>query len=97
MENKTRTTISIGDRSYTLKVNEEDTESVQQAAEMLNQKFQEFKLQFKTSDTQDHLAMSALFNLSEQLKKTSPEENDMNDLLSKVEEANQELLRVMKG
>ncbi|HAP01953.1 MAG TPA: cell division protein ZapA [Bacteroidetes bacterium] len=97
MESKVRTTLKIGERSYSLKISQEDTELVMKAAELLNEKFHEFKLQFKSSDAQDHLAMSALFTVTEQLKKTSPEESDMNELLSKVEEANQELMKVMKG
>ena len=97
MEEQVSTTITIAGRSYSLKVSKTDSQTVQAAAELLNKKFQEMKLHFQSSDSQDHLAMSAIMNMTEQLKKSSPDESLLKELSSKLDSANIELMKVMKS
>ena len=97
MEEQVRITVNIAGRSYSLKVNKSDAANVQVGAEFLNEKFQEMKMHFQSSDSQDHLAMSAIMNMTELLKKSSPDELLLKELSSKLESTNNELMKVMKG
>ncbi len=97
MEEQVSININIAGRSYSLKVNKSDEANVQVGAEFLNEKFQEMKMHFQSSDSQDHLAMSAIMNMTELLKKSSPDESLLKELSSKLESTNIELMKVMKG
>ena len=96
MGDQIKITLLLGGRSYSLKVNAGDREQVALAAELLQKKFLEMKLQFPTSDAQDLLAMSSIMHLSEQLKKNLRDHTLSESIESKLDAANAELLKVMK-
>lgn len=97
MEEQIAIKLQLAGRTYSLKVNAADRTKVLEAAELLQKKFMEMKMKFSTSDAADHLAMSAIMNLSEQLKKNSPDHTLSDSIESKLDAANAELLKVMKG
>ena len=67
--------IVIAGRTYPLTVKQEDEQSVQYAAKMINEKVKEFEQNYSVRDKQDLLAMTALNLLAAQLNtpKKSPE------------------------
>ncbi len=89
--------VIIAGRSYSLKVNKEDEEHVIASAGLLNKKFQEMKILFQSSDSQDHLAMSAIMNMTDQFKRISPDELLLEQLSLKLDSVNIELMKVMKA
>src|SRR5258706_16221925 len=73
--------VSIGNRSYPLKITKEEEEKVMQAAQAINKKLQEFEENYAVKDKQDLLAMCALqfatesLNHSKQHGKKNPDES----------------------
>ena len=54
-------TVKIADRSYRLKIKQEEEERVRRAAAMINEKISEYSDQYAYNDKQDLLAMGALY------------------------------------
>ena len=52
--------ISIGSRTYPIKVTKDEEEKVQQAAQVINKKLKELESSYAVKDKQDLLAMCAL-------------------------------------
>ena len=52
--------VSIGNRTYPLRVSKEEEEKVQQAAQAINKRLKEFEDSYAVKDKQDLLAMCAL-------------------------------------
>lgn len=52
--------VSIGNRSYPLRVSKEEEEKVMQAAQAINKRLKEFEDSYAVKDKQDLLAMCAL-------------------------------------
>lgn len=58
--------IVVADRTYRLKIEQEDEEMVRKTANAINEKITEFKTNFAGKDTQDYLAMVLLWFATEQ-------------------------------
>ena len=58
-------TITVGDRSYRIKVEPEHEESVRKTARFIHDKVQEFKQQFAGKDMQDYVAMVLIWYATE--------------------------------
>jgi cell division protein ZapA len=59
-------TITIGDRSYRIKLNPQDEEVVRRTVKIINDKVVEFKTQFAGKDMQDYIAMVLIWLATEQ-------------------------------
>jgi len=49
--------IVIGDRTYRIKTNPSDEETIRRTLKVINEKIVEFKTQFAAKDMQDYVAM----------------------------------------
>jgi len=74
--------ITIAGRIYPLSVKKEDEQSVNQAAQLINEKVKEFEQLYSVRDKQDLLAMSALNLIATILQKSKEPglENELNQL-----------------
>lgn len=80
--------IIVADRSYRLKIQQEDEEIVRSTIKTLNEKIIDYKTNFAGKDMQDYLAMVLLWYATEQQKPT-PEQVSLTDSqqkLSKLED-----------
>ncbi len=68
--------IVVADRSYRLKIEATDEETVRKTALLINDKINEFKTQFAGKDVQDYIAMVLLWFA------TQPKENSNSVLLT---------------
>ncbi len=59
-------TLTIGDRSYRVKVQPEDEEVLRKTVKAINDKVIEFKTQFAGKDMQDYIAMVLIWFATEQ-------------------------------
>ncbi len=53
--------VLIGDRTYRIKIDPKDEETVRKTLKTINNQIMEFKSQFSGKDTQDYLAMVLLW------------------------------------
>jgi cell division protein ZapA len=60
--------IVIGDRSYRLKIESADEETVRRTVKLINDKILEFKTNFAGKDMQDYIAMVLIWFATEQIK-----------------------------
>ncbi len=65
MQNLITINLPVADRSYRLKINAEDEETVRKMAKKLNDQLQQFKTQYPGKDMQDYLAMSLISFVTE--------------------------------
>jgi len=77
-------TVTISDRTYPLKVKTGDEAIVKMAEHLINEKFHQFQLKFSGQEPRDYLAMSALMNMVELLKKGSDSEGSVQELMNKL-------------
>jgi len=78
--------IGIGDRTYRIKIAPEDEEQVRKTLRIINEKIIEFKTEFAGKDMQDYVAMVLMWYATQpQSGKTTVLENDLSDLLSRIE------------
>jgi len=68
--------VSIGSRSYPLRITKEEEEKVLQAAQAINKKLKEFEESYAVKDKQDLLAMCALQFATEALNHAKDEEKN---------------------
>ena len=61
MEELIPITITVGDRSYRIKVEPRHEETVRKTARFIHEKVQEFKQQFAGKDMQDYIAMALIW------------------------------------
>ncbi len=66
MQNLITINLPVGDRSYRLKINAEDEETVRKMAKKMNDQLNQFKSQYPGKDMQDYLAMSLLSFVTEE-------------------------------
>ena len=59
--------ITIGDRSYRIKIETGDEETVRRTVKLINEKLLEFKTNFAGKDMQDYVAMVLLWYATEQV------------------------------
>lgn len=85
--------VVVGDRTYRLKVNQNDEEVVRKTVKKINDQIVFFKTNFAGKDMQDYIAMAILWFATEQTKagelmvkeeETSSRINSLNDLLDKI-------------
>ena len=84
MEELISINITIGERQYPLKIRAAEEDLVRKAEHLINEKFNDFQLRFTGQEKIDYLAMSALMNLIEILKKQSTEEEGSDLILQKL-------------
>jgi len=58
--------IVIGDRTYRIRIQSSDEESVRKISRRINEKIVEFKTQFAGKDMQDYISMVLLWFVTEQ-------------------------------
>ncbi len=84
--------VSIGDRTYPLRIKAEEEEIVRKAAKLLNEKMLFFNTSFSVKDKIDGLAMAALEYAVDAINKsnikhlTEPQSVDFNPIKSKLME-----------
>ncbi len=66
MQNFIPINIVVGDRTYRIKVNQDDEMKVKGIAQQLNEQLSNFKAKYAGKDMQDYLAMVLLWYVSEQ-------------------------------
>ena len=77
--------ILIAGRSYPLTVKEEEQESVQKAAKMINDKVKELEINYSIRDKQDLLAMTALNLLTQQINSPRKEPKLEKELIDQLD------------
>ena len=79
--------IVIGDRSYRIKTESSDEESVRRTLKTINEKIIEFKTQFAGKDMQDYIAMVLIWYATQaSANNTNPAlENEVTEALLKIE------------
>jgi cell division protein ZapA (FtsZ GTPase activity inhibitor) len=79
--------IVIGDRSYRIKTESSDEESVRRTLKTINDKIIEFKTQFAGKDMQDYIAMVLIWYATQaSASNTNPAlENEVTEALLKIE------------
>ena len=66
MDSLIAATVVIGDRSYRIKVRQEDEEVVRRTVKTINEKIIEYRAQFSGKDMQDYIAMVLAWYATEQ-------------------------------
>ena len=75
--------VMIAGRSYPLRVKEEDSESIQNVVDELNEKIKDFQLTYINKDKQDCLAM-ALLTYAVDLQKTRQSDGNSQTISDKI-------------
>lgn len=77
----------IGDRSYRVKITQEDEEVVRKTIKTINDKIIEFKTQFAGKDMQDYISMVLLWYATEQHEVAAAgiQEENLSDQLNSIE------------
>ncbi|MFY7653024.1 MAG: cell division protein ZapA [Chitinophagaceae bacterium] len=78
--------IAIADRTYRLKIANEDEEVVRKTVKLINDKIVEFKTNFSGKDMQDYISMVLLWLATEQTK--------TNFYLTQVKEAEEKIANI---
>ncbi|MEX6688869.1 cell division protein ZapA [Danxiaibacter flavus] len=93
MEELIPVNILIGDRTYRLKIEPKDEESVRKSIKLINDKILEFKTNFSGKDMQDYIAMVLIWLATEKnksgadwvkLEQSAEKLQSLEDLLDKV-------------
>jgi cell division protein ZapA (FtsZ GTPase activity inhibitor) len=78
--------VLIGDRTYRIKIENQDEEVVRKTLKTINDKILDFKTNFAGKDMQDYIAMVLLWFATQQ---TSEEQNtsasDIDEMIRKIE------------
>lgn len=78
--------IVIGDRSYRIKTNPADEETIRKTLKTINDKIIEFKTQFAGKDMQDYIAMVLIWYATQAKNEGNPElEKEIAEALQKIE------------
>jgi cell division protein ZapA len=77
-------TVKIAERSYRLKINQEEEAIVRQAAAMINDKISEYSDQYAYNDKQDLLAMGALYFATRSLRSENDSREYTEGLLKRI-------------
>lgn len=79
--------IVIGDRTYRIKTNPADEETIRRTLKTINDKIIEFKTQFAGKDMQDYIAMVMIWYATQSTSDHNPAlEKEMAEALQKIEE-----------
>jgi len=90
MDNLIAATVTIGDRSYRLKLDPADEEIVRSTVKVINDKVVEYKTEFAGKDMQDYIAMVLLWLATE--RRTSAADHARLDSLNSRLDALERLL-----
>ena len=78
--------IVIGDRTYRIKTEPGDEETIRKTVKIINDKIIEFKTQFAGQDMQDYIAMVMIWYATQAGNESSPLlEKEIADALEKIE------------
>ena len=79
--------ILIGDRTYRIKINPKDEETVRKVVKVINDKVLEYKREFAGKDMQDYIAMVLLWFATSQidLPNSSPQSAELEASLQNME------------
>ncbi len=78
--------IVIGDRTYRIKTNPDDEETIRRTLKTINDKIIEFKTQFAGKDMQDYIAMVLIWYATQKGTDNNPAlEKEMAEVLQKIE------------
>jgi cell division protein ZapA (FtsZ GTPase activity inhibitor) len=86
MQNLISVNIVIGDRSYRVRIDAVDEESVRKIAKLINDKILEFKSSFAGKDMQDYISMVLLWFVTEQQQGNISASGSINEALDNLEE-----------
>ena len=79
--------IVIGDRTYRIKTNPDDEETIRHTLKIINDKIIEFKTQFAGKDMQDYIAMVLIWYATQSKSDSDPAlEKQMVEALQKIEQ-----------
>jgi len=79
--------IVIGDRTYRIKTNPSDEETIRRTLKVINEKIVEFKTQFAGKDMQDYIAIIMIWYATQSGNESNPSlEKEMSDALMKLEQ-----------
>jgi cell division protein ZapA len=81
--------VSIANRTYPLRITQEEQERVMKAAEMINKRVRDFEEAFAVKDKQDLLAMTALHFANESMdqdktEKSGSSEQELHDRIDGI-------------
>ncbi len=77
--------VVIGDRTYRVKIDPQDEESLRKTLKTINDKIIEFKTQFSGKDMQDYIAMVVLWYATLTPQEKPFPGKDMQEILQKME------------
>ena len=78
--------IAIADRTYRIKIDPKDEETVRRTVKVINDKVIEYKTQFSGKDMQDYIAMVLIWLATEMRKETGDmHEERLRERLSEIE------------
>lgn len=79
--------IVIGDRTYRIKTNPSDEETIRHTLKTINDKIIEFKTQFAGKDMQDYIAMVLIWYATQAKADNNPAlKDEMLEVLQKIEQ-----------
>jgi len=88
--------VVIADRSYRLRIDPSDEETIRRQLKIINDKIIDFKTNFAGKDMQDYVAMVLLWFATE-VKKPLPEMLEAEAISEKLNQIEQQLNKVLPG
>lgn len=85
MQNLIPINLVVGDRSYRIKIDAKDEETVRKSAKKLNDQLSQYKAQYAGKDMQDYLAMVLLAVVNEDTLKMPVEAPQTQEALERLE------------
>lgn len=85
MQNLIPINLVVGDRSYRIKIDAKDEETVRKTAKKLNDQLSQYKAQYAGKDMQDYLAMVLLAVVNEDTLKMPVEAPQTQEALERLE------------
>jgi hypothetical protein len=78
--------VLIGDRTYRIKIENQDEEMVRKTLKTINDKILEFKTNFAGKDMQDYIAMVLLWFATQQIsEEQNTSSSDIDEMIKKIE------------
>jgi cell division protein ZapA len=87
--------VLIGDRTYRIKIDPKDEETVRKTLKTINNQIMEFKSQFSGKDTQDYLAMVLLWYATQSGTESSADPGTEGSALATLRKWEEQLDRVL--
>ena len=83
--------VLIGDRTYRIKIDPKDEETVRKTLKTINNQIMEFKTQFSGKDTQDYLAMVLLWYATQSASGSLPDQAEEGSALATLRKLEEQL------